>query len=100
MSQRPVRTTVPTTGQCCSVEVLSAVAAGCHLHFLLHEGRAMAEVVADFLVRLLHDAHRPAFLIFDGHSIHKVPIVREFVEAKGDGSWCSSCHPTLPTLPR
>ena len=78
--------TVPTTGQRFSVNMLSAVAAEGHFHFMVNEGRATAEVFVDFLARLLHRADRPVFLVVDGHSIHKVRIVRQFVEAKRHGS--------------
>jgi transposase len=72
--------TVPTNGQRFGLNMLSAVAAHGHFHFMVHEGRATAEVFVDFLERLLHDADRPAFLIVDAPSIHKARIVREFVE--------------------
>jgi transposase len=74
--------TVPTTGQRFGINMLSAVAADGHFHFMVHEGRATAEVFVDFLERLLHDADRPVFLVVDGHSIHKARIVRAFVEAQ------------------
>jgi transposase len=71
--------TVATTGQRFSINMLSAVAADGHFHFMVHEGCATAEVFVDFLERLLRDADRPVFLIVDGHSIHKTRIVRELV---------------------
>jgi transposase len=74
--------TVPTTGQRFSINMLSAVATDEHFHFMVHDGRATAEVFVDCLERLLHDADRPVFLVIDGHSIHKARIVREFVEAQ------------------
>ena len=74
--------TVSTTGQRFGLNMLSAVAADGHFHFMVHEGRVTAEVFIDFLERLLHDADRPVFLVVDGHSIHKARIVRAFVEAQ------------------
>lgn len=73
--------TVSTIGQRFGINTLSAVAADGHFHFMLHEGRTTAEVSVDFLERLLHDADRPDFLIFECHSIHKARLVRERVEA-------------------
>lgn len=76
MGRTPV---VPTTGQRFSLNMLSAVAANGQVQFMIHEGRANAEVFLEFLRRLLHDATRPVFLVLDGHSIHKARIVTEYV---------------------
>lgn len=76
MGRTPV---VPTTGQRFSLNMLSAVGARGEFQFMIHEGRANAEVFLEFLQRLMHDAKGPIFLVLDGHSIHKARIVTDYV---------------------
>ena len=75
--------TVATTGRRFATNMLSAVAPTGAFHFMLHDGRATAEVVVEFLRRLLHDANAPVFLVLDGHGIPKAKRVQEFVAARG-----------------
>jgi transposase len=72
---------VPATGQRFGVNVLSAISPRGELRFMLVEGSVNATVFTQFLVRLLHGADRPIFLIVDGHPSHRARETLDFVRA-------------------
>ena len=72
---------VKTTGARFSVNMISAVTAKGALRFSIIKGTLTAPKFIDFCKRLLHDADRPAFLILDGHPVHRSKAVRAFAES-------------------
>jgi transposase len=72
---------VDLTGRGFSLNMISAVSPRGDFHFMSQEGTVTAAVFKRFLQRLLIGAERPIFLILDGHPIHKVKLMRSFVES-------------------
>jgi transposase len=60
-----------------SVNMLSAINAGGHFRFMLHEGRVTGEVFACFLQRLVEGMTRKILLVVDNVSIHRAKEVRK-----------------------
>ena len=76
MGKTPV---VDATGRRFSLNRRLAVRATGPFRFMVHEGSATAKVFLPFLKRLRQDAKRPAFLVVDGHPIHKAKRVKDYV---------------------
>jgi transposase len=75
---------VKTTGARYSVNMLSAVSAQGHLHFMLAEGTVNAAVFIEYCKRLMHDyPQHPIFLIVDGHPTHRAKATTEWVKSTG-----------------
>jgi len=74
---------VRSTGQRSSVNMISAVSARGHLRFMVVKGRVNGPVFVAFLQRLMHNAHRPIFLVLDGGSYHRGRVVKEYVASLG-----------------
>ena len=74
--QTPV---VAATGQRYGVNMLSAVSARGLLRFMVLKGKVNGPRYVEFLKRLMHNAQRPAFLILDGHPVHKSRAVKTYV---------------------
>ena len=72
---------VSTTGARFGMNLISAVSRTGQLHCAVVEGRVTAEVVVEYLRRLIHGRRKPVFLIVDGHPTHKSVMVRKFVES-------------------
>lgn len=75
--------TVATTGRRFGTHRLSAVAPKGAFHRMRHDGRVTAEVLVEFLRRLLHHANAPVCLVLDGHRIHQAKRVQAFAAAQG-----------------
>jgi hypothetical protein len=73
---------VPKTGRRFSMNLISAVSPLGELRFMFTEGRVNADTVITFLGRLLVNAHRPIYLVVDGHPVHRSKKVRDFVTAQ------------------
>lgn len=72
---------IKVTGARFSLNMIAAINARGHLRFMVHQGTITADVICDFLKRLMHNAESPMFLIWDGHPTHKSTKVRECVES-------------------
>jgi transposase len=70
---------VATTGARFSCNMVSAVSPRGAMRFMLVEGKFTSGVFVEFLKRLVHNWHRPVFLIVDGHPVHKSVAVSRFV---------------------
>lgn len=75
---------VSSTGARFSLNMISAVSAQGEFRFMVIKGRVAAQQFIEFIKRLLHNAHRPIFLIVDGHPAHKARKVAKFVETVRD----------------
>jgi transposase len=62
---------VSTTGARFGLNLASAVSPRGQMRFMVTKGRVGADTFIEFLKRLIHNAHRPIFLIVDGHPAHK-----------------------------
>lgn len=73
------------TGARFGLNMISAITARGALRFAVGAGTFTAPVFIDFLTRLLHDAAQagggPAFVIVDGHPVHRSTAVADFVAA-------------------
>lgn len=78
--QTPV---VPSTGQRCRCNMISAVTNRGHLAFLVFKRRFTGPVFLTFVRRLMRHAQRPVFLIVDGHPVHRSTIVKNWVARQG-----------------
>lgn len=73
---------VEVTGRRFSLNMISAVSPRGDFRFMLHDGSVNAQVLKEFLKRLLIGAEGPVFLVVDGHPIHKAKLIKEFVAAQ------------------
>jgi transposase len=71
---------VKRTSQRYKVNMLSAVSPLGETRFMVTEKTVNADVVIEFLQRLIKGAPRPIFLILDNHPIHKSQKVKDFAE--------------------
>jgi transposase len=76
--QTPV---VKVTGARFSTNMITAISTRGHLRFMVNQGTVTADVLCDFLKRLMHNAQQPIFLIWDGHPTHKSKKVRTCIES-------------------
>lgn len=76
--QTPV---VKVTGARFSTNMVAAISTRGHLRFMVNQGTVTADVLCDFLKRLMHNAQQPIFLIWDGHPTHKSKKVRECIDS-------------------
>ena len=76
--QTPV---VKVTGARFSTNMITAISTRGHLRFMVNQGTVTADVLCDFLKRLMHNTQQPIFLIWDGHPTHKSKKVRECIES-------------------
>jgi transposase len=74
---------VASTGDRFGVNLISAVTAKGALRFAAYEGSLNGPVFIDFCRRLLHDTPGPAFLVLDGHPVHRSRAVKQFAESTG-----------------
>lgn len=66
--QTPV---IPGTGQRFGCNMISAITNRGRLNFMVFKKRFRVDVFLDFLKRLVRQTKRKAFLIVDGHSVHR-----------------------------
>lgn len=71
---------VKGTGARFKVNLISAFSPKAQLRFMSTEGNVTADVFIEFLKRLINGRERPAFLIVDGHPVHRIAKVKAFVE--------------------
>lgn len=72
---------VKVTGARFSLNMVATISTRGQLRFMVNQGTVNADVLCDFLKRLMHNAQQPIFLIWDGHPTHKSKKVRECVES-------------------
>ena len=72
---------VKVTGARFSTNMVAAISTRGHMRFMVNQGSVTADVLCDFLKRLMHNAQQPIFLIWDGHPTHKSKKVRECIES-------------------
>ncbi|HXK37253.1 MAG TPA: IS630 family transposase, partial [Candidatus Paceibacterota bacterium] len=75
--QTPV---VTSTGARFGLNMMSAVSSRGLMRFMIIEGRINGSRVCEFLRRLIDGAHRPIFVILDGHPAHRAKMVRDYVD--------------------
>jgi len=75
---------VSSTGARFGLNLISAVSPRGLMRFMFTKGRVGADTFIEFLKRLMHNAHRPIFLIVDGHPAHKAKKVAKFIESVKD----------------
>lgn len=73
--------TIKVTGARFSTNMIAAVSTRGNLRFMVHQASITANVMCDFLKRIMHNAQNPIFLIWDGHPTHKSKKVRECIES-------------------
>ena len=73
--------TVPGTGRRFGCQMISAITNRGHLLFLVYKERFTARVFLHFLRRLVRQVGRRAFLIVDGHPVHRSAEVKRWVVA-------------------
>jgi hypothetical protein len=66
---------VSTTGARFGLNLISAISPQGQMRFMITKGRVGAKVFIDFLIRLIHNAKRPIFLVVDGHPAHRAKKV-------------------------
>jgi len=74
--QTPV---IEVTGARFSLNMIGAIDMRGQLRFMVVRGSVSAEQICDFLVRLMHNAEKPVFLIWDGHPTHRAKIVKKCI---------------------
>jgi transposase len=72
---------VTTTGARFGVNMISAISPRGLLRFMVVGGRVNADVMCEFIDRLMKGAVRPLFLILDGHPTHKAKKLRTHIES-------------------
>lgn len=72
---------IKVTGARFSTNMVAAISTRGHLRFMINQGTVTADVLCDFLKRLMHNVQQPIFLIWDGHPTHKSKKVRECIES-------------------
>jgi len=82
VGQTPV---VKATGARFSVNMISAIAPAGQMRFAVVEGTLDAAKLLGFLDSLLHDTPGKAFLVVDGHPVHRSRAVKELGFATTDG---------------
>lgn len=67
-----------------SCNVISAINNSGNLAFLVFAGSFVTDVFLDFLKRLVRQVKRKAFLIVDGHPVHKAKVVKDWLTENED----------------
>jgi transposase len=75
---------VTSTGSRFGLNMISAVSAQGEFRFMVVKGRINAPQFLEFIKRLVHNADRPAFLIVDGHPVHRAKTIKTFAEENKD----------------
>ena len=79
--QTPV---IVTTGARFSLNMVGAISTRGQFRFMVVKGNVSADKICDFLDRLMHNAEKPIFLIWDGHPTHRSKKVKDHI-ASFDG---------------
>jgi len=72
--------TVPATGQRFGCNMISTLTNQGRLSFMVFSKRFTADVMIEFLGRLLRQSKRPVFLIIDRHPVHRSKKVRKWLD--------------------
>jgi transposase len=78
VGQTPI---VRVTGARFSLNMMSAISPRGEMRFMVFKESISADQICDFLKRLMHNATKPIFLIWDGHPTHKSKKVKECVDS-------------------
>jgi transposase len=76
--QTPV---IEVTGARFSLNMVAAISTRGQIRFMVVNGSVTSEKICDFLKRLMHNAEKPIFLIWDGHPTHRSKKVREYISS-------------------
>jgi len=79
--QTPV---LEATGARFGLNMVGAISTRGLLRFMVVRGSVTSEKICDFLEKLMHNAKKPVFLIWDGHPTHRSKKVTEYI-ASFDG---------------
>jgi len=71
--------TIPGTGKRFGCNMISAITNRGHLLFMVFKQRFRAAVFLKFLKRLVRQVGRKAFVIVDGHPVHRADVVKRWV---------------------
>lgn len=72
---------VRTTGARFGLNMIAAISTQGQLRFMVVKRTVIAEVLCEFLKRLMHNFNAPVFLIWDGHPTHRAVKVRKCIES-------------------
>lgn len=76
--QTPV---IKATGSRFSMNMIGVIDMRGQLRFMVVEKSVSSQQICDFLVKLMHNAENPIFLIWDGHPTHRSKKVRECIDS-------------------
>ena len=79
--QTPV---IEATGERFGLNMVGAISTRGQLRFMVVKGSVTSEKICDFLEKLMHNAEKPVYLIWDGHPTHRSKKVKEYI-ASFDG---------------
>ena len=79
--QTPV---IEATGARFGLNMVGAISTRGQLRFMVVKGSVSSEKICDFLEKLMHNAEKPVYLIWDGHPTHRSKKVKEYI-ASFDG---------------
>ncbi len=79
--QTPV---IEATGARFGLNMVGAISTRGQLRFMVVKGSVNSEKICDFLEKLMHNAEKPVYLIWDGHPTHRSKKVKEYI-ASFDG---------------
>jgi transposase len=72
---------VEATGARFGWNMMSAISARGQMRFMVFKQTITADQICDFLKRLMHNAQKPIFLIWDGHPTHRSQKVKQCVDS-------------------
>jgi len=78
IGQTPI---IEATGARFGLNMMGAISMRGELRFMVIKGSVSADQICAFLNRLMHNADRPIFLIWDGHPTHRSKKVRECIDS-------------------
>lgn len=78
IGQTPV---IEVTGARFSLNMIGAISPRGQLRFMIVQGSVSSDQICDFIHRLMHNAQKPVFLIWDGHPTHKSKKVQECIRS-------------------
>lgn len=78
IGQTPV---IEVTGARFSLNMVGAIDMRGQLRFMVVKGGVSAQQICDFLIKLMHNAENPVFLIWDGHPTHRSKKVKECIDS-------------------
>ena len=72
---------IHVTGARFSLNMIGAISPRGELRFMVVKGSVASDQICEFLQRLMHNAPRPVFLIWDGHPTHKSKKVKDCINS-------------------